>query len=565
MYSNLFEFIKSLIEKNGIARGAIYCRVSTDADDQLNSLENQKAFWEDWCQNNNVTLIKLYSDEGITGTNTKKRDDFNNMIKDSKSNEFDLILTKEVSRFARNTVDTLSHTRKLKTLEIGVFFLLDNIFTLDGDGELRLALMATLAQEESRKTSERVKFGHKRAMKDGKVYGANRVLGYDIIDAKLIINDKEAEIVRKIFRWFLEGKSLHAIARELNGSNIQGKLGGGFIHSSVKRILSNEKYVGDLIQQKYYTEDYLSHKQQKNNGKKEFIIIQNHHEPIISREIWDQTQIKLNHNIEKRKEHIGYSENVWVGKLFCGYCGGKYRRKKIPTKDGDFRLVFMCQNNHEKGKVGCENGKYIRQEVLEDIFMTALKELSSDDSNKEIIDMLIKNIEKNLKLNNSQKIVENLYSQLSKIESKQAKLLDLFMDEDSNLTKEIYNLKNSELINQKNDILNQINIHEKSSIFLKDKRQKLEQFYDIFSNKIDLSHFNESLVIKFIDRIIITKNIVKLFLLFNNFEKEIDISNYPKRFNNRNHCTIMGISYNPLMLGIMGIRDFDIYKVEILF
>ncbi len=563
MYSNLFEFIKSLIERNGIARAVAYCRVSTDADDQLNSLENQKAFWEDWCQNNNVTLVKLYSDEGITGTNTKKRDDFNNMIKNSKSNEYDLILTKEVSRFARNTVDTLSHTRKLKTFEIGVFFLLDNIFTLDGDGELRLALMATLAQEESRKTSERVKFGHKRAMKDGKVYGANRVLGYDIIDAKLIVNDKEAEIVRNIFNWFLEGKSLHAIARELNGLNIQGKLGGEFIHSSVKRILSNEKYVGDLIQQKYYTEDYLSHKQQKNNGKKEFIVIKDHHQPIISRQIWDEIQIKLNQNIEKRKEHIGYSENVWVGKLFCGYCGGKYRRKKIPTKDGDFRLVFMCQNNHERGKAGCENGKYIRQEVLEDIFMTALRELSNDHSNKEFIEILIKNLEKSLDLDNSKKILEDLYSQLNKIEVKQTKLLDLFMDEDSNLTKETYNLKNGDLLKQKDKFMNQINIYEKSSLFLKDKRQKLEQFYNVIPSINELTVFNETWVREYITQVIITKNSLKLFLLDGEIEKEIDISNYPKRFNSRNYCSIMGISYNPLIQGIVGIRDFDIYKVEL--
>ena len=195
---------------------AAYCRVSTDKDDQINSFESQKGYFERQINlNPDWELTEIYADEGLTGTSTKKRKAFNKMIADAHLGKFNLILTKEVSRFARNTVDTLQYTRELKALNIGVRFLLDNIYTLDADAELRLTIMASLAQEESRKTSERVKWGQKRQMEKGVVFGRD-MLGYDVINGVMHINEEGAEIVKLIFHKFVfEKKGCCTIAREL--------------------------------------------------------------------------------------------------------------------------------------------------------------------------------------------------------------------------------------------------------------------------------------------------------------------------------------------------------------
>ena len=224
-------------------RVAAYCRVSTDKDDQRNSLESQKSFFENYIRSNpDWELVKIYPDEGITGTSTKKRVQFNTMISDAKRGKIDRIITKEVSRFARNTIDTLQYTRELKELCIGVIFINYNINTLYSDGEIRLTIMASIAQEESRKTSERVKWGQKRRMEKGVVFGRN-ILGYHLEKGVLTINEEEAKLVRHIFNKYLEGKGLHVIGRELREEGYKTKTGNSeCTNKSVRTILQNEKY-----------------------------------------------------------------------------------------------------------------------------------------------------------------------------------------------------------------------------------------------------------------------------------------------------------------------------------
>ena len=207
---------------NDIKRVAAYCRVSTDSLDQANSLESQQRYFNDYIKRNPLwELSKIYVDEGISGTSTKKRNAFNQMIEDAKRGNFDIIITKEISRFARNTLDSIGYTRELKRLGIGVIFMNDNINTLDPDAELRLTIMSSIAQEESRKTSERVKWGQRRMMEQGKVFGRD-MLGYDVRDGKLIINEEGAKTVRLIFHKFLvEGKCTHLIAKELQEEGIR--------------------------------------------------------------------------------------------------------------------------------------------------------------------------------------------------------------------------------------------------------------------------------------------------------------------------------------------------------
>ncbi|MBR5187669.1 MAG: recombinase family protein, partial [Clostridia bacterium] len=255
-----------------LKRVAAYCRVSTDKTDQKNSFEAQKEYFMRYIQNHaEWILYEIYTDEGITGTNTKKRKGFLKMLEDAETRCFDLLITKEISRFARNLLDSVYYTRMLKRFGIGVLFLNDNIFTLDGDAELRLAILASIAQEESRRTSERVKWGQKQRMEKGVVFGRS-MLGYDVKDGKMTVNLEGAEIVRKIFYQFAEENfSISQIARNLDAEGILPMHAKNWNPSVILRILKNEKYKGDLKQKKTYTPDYLSHEKKINRGEEAFV------------------------------------------------------------------------------------------------------------------------------------------------------------------------------------------------------------------------------------------------------------------------------------------------------
>ena len=266
-------------------RVAAYCRISTDHEDQANSFESQQRYFRQYIERNpDWELYEIFADEGISGTNTKKRSEFKRMIACAKEGDFDLIITKEISRFARNTLDSIYYTRDLKKHGVGVIFMNDNINTLDGDAELRLAIMSSIAQEESRKTSERVKWGQKRQMEKGVVFGRS-MLGYDVKDGKMTVNEGGAKIVRLIFHKFAnENKGTHVIARELREAGITPMRVKEWSNTVILRVIRNEKYCGDLVQKKTFTPDFLSHEKKYNRGEEEFVIIKDHHDPIVSRE-----------------------------------------------------------------------------------------------------------------------------------------------------------------------------------------------------------------------------------------------------------------------------------------
>lgn len=275
-------------------RAAAYGRVSTEKEDQANSLNSQRNYFTEYIhQHEGWELTGIYYDEGISGTQTANRKGFNRMIRDAMAGKIDLILTKEVSRFARNTVDTLSYIRKLKAKGVRVIFTIDNIDTMDGDGELRLSIMATLAQDESRKISERVKWGQKRRMEQGVVFGRD-LLGYTVKAGRLYVNEEEAEVVRAIFHKYTnEQKGTYVIARELMEEGIQPKRGDTWSNTMILKVLKNEKYAGDLCQKKTITPDFLSHRKKKNEGEEEMVYLKEHHISIIDRELWDRTQREL--------------------------------------------------------------------------------------------------------------------------------------------------------------------------------------------------------------------------------------------------------------------------------
>ena len=399
--------------KENKKRVAAYARVSTDDEDQLHSLSAQRAFFSEYIsKQEDWELVEVYYDEGITGTSTKKRDGFNKMIADCEKGKIDTILTKEVSRFARNTVDTLSFTRHLKELKINVIFMNDGIDTNDKDGELRLTIMASIAQEESRKTSERVKWGMRRQMEQGFVYGYSHLLGYRITDDKLEIIPEEAEIVRKIFhKYVFEGKGSSTISNELNAEGYTSARGAIFRQDSVVRILKNEKYCGDLVQWKRCLTDFLSKKVIWNDGADPdhpLIKQKEHHEPIISREVFEAAQELLKKRGQKARDGRKYSQHYWhSSRVYYGKCGSAFGitgSKKLKNR------CLRCINRSKYGtvrkmnvngvEVGCDNSfitekiintcmkyvlEYVREE-REDISEELLSDRNSIRSNAVAID-----------------------------------------------------------------------------------------------------------------------------------------------------------------------------------
>lgn len=361
-------------------RVASYCRVSTDQEDQVNSFESQQRYFQEYiAANPDWELYAIYADEGISGTSTKRRTQFHQMIHDAHAGKFQLILTKEVSRFSRNIVDTLSYTRELKRIGVAVEFVTDHINTMDSDGELRLSIMATLAQDESRRTSNRVVWGQTRQMEKGVVFGRS-MLGYDVVDGKLILEPNGAELVRLIFRKYaVEQVGTSEIARFLTREGYHTYRGSKWNAHAILKILKNEKYVGDLVQKKTYTPDYLTHEKRANHGQVPLICIENHHEPIISRDIWNLAQARMQQNNKHRTGQNGHSNRyVFSGKIECALCGASFVGRVRTLKDGTKVRRWSCGTVVHEGKAGCKIGRLVRDDDAMHMLETAIKSLPLD-------------------------------------------------------------------------------------------------------------------------------------------------------------------------------------------
>lgn len=356
-------------------RVASYCRVSTDKDDQANSFESQQRYFREYIERHpDWELYEVYADEGITGTSTKKRTQFNRMINDAYEGKFSLIITKEVSRFSRNILDTISYTRELKAIGVAVQFVIDGINTMNPDAEMYLSIMASLAQEESRKTSSRVVWGQTRQMERGVVFGRS-LLGYDVKEGKISVNPEGAELVRLIFhKYAIEQVSTTQIARFLTQEGYCTYRGStSWKSNTLIKILNNEKYVGDLVQRKSYTPDFLTHEKRRNAGQVPLITICDHHEPIISREVWNLTQERLRKNNKHKNGITGHSNRyVFSGKIRCGVCGASFAARYKTLKDGSKSRRWCC------GTAGCDIGKLVRDDDAMHMLKAAIRNLSID-------------------------------------------------------------------------------------------------------------------------------------------------------------------------------------------
>ena len=419
-------------------RIAAYCRVSTDNEDQANSFESQQRYFREYIERNpEWELYGIFADEGISGTNTKKRKEFNRMITCAKNGDFDLIITKEISRFARNTLDSIYYTRELKKYGVGVIFMNDNINTLDSDAELRLTIMSSIAQEESRKTSERVKWGQRRRMEQGVVFGRS-MLGYDVRDGKMYINEAGAKVVRRIFHKFVcEGKGTHVIARELREEGIEPMYVKEWQNTVILRVIRNEKYCGDLVQKKTYTPDFLSHEKKYNRGEEEFVIIKDHHEPIISRELFEEANRILDERSLSQEGKAKYSNRYpFSGKIKCGCCGSSYVARYKTRKDKSRYKAWRCYEAVKYGsphtdkagnQVGCR-GLSIRNEDAVHIMSLVTKSLKYDKD--KITKNLISVIKTIVAMDTTGTDIEKMKAQIGIMEEKREKLLDIYISEE---------------------------------------------------------------------------------------------------------------------------------------
>lgn len=430
---------------------AAYCRVSTDSDEQASSYEVQVEHYTQFIQKNpEWELAGIFADDGISGCNTKKRSEFNRMIEDCMAGKIDMIITKSISRFARNTLDCLKYIRELKEKNIPVFFEKENINTMDSKGEVLLTIMASLAQQESQSLSQNIKLGLQYRYQNGEVQvNHNRFLGYTKDEeGHLIIEPTEAEVVKRIFREYLEGGSLLQIARGLEADGILTAAGKAkWRPTTLQKILRNEKYIGDALLQKTYTVDFLNKKRVQNNGIVPQYYVENSHEPIIPRDLYMQVQEEMVrranlHSGAKRKKRVYSSKYALSSIVYCPKCGDIYRRIAWNNR-GKHSTVWRCCTRVEHGPGKC-NAPTIQESDLQaavvkainralgnrDSMMTALQEnieaviRQEDETSAAGINAKLEELQKELlKLANSKKDYNSVADEIDRLRELKQKAL----------------------------------------------------------------------------------------------------------------------------------------------
>ena len=351
-------------------RVTYYARVSSESDEQLNSLGNQIKYYEDLIRRSGAwTFVPGYIDEGISGISTKHRENFNHMIDDAARGKFDLVITKEISRFARNTLDSIRYTRELLANGVGVFFQNDNINTLDEDSELRLSIMSSIAQDELRKLSSRVKFGHQQAIKSNVVLGNSRIFGYKKDNKRLVIDEEQAPMVRELFELYATDrysmKQLEQLFWDKGYRNLNGKK---IAHSTMSNMIANPKYKGYYVGNKVKVVDMFT-KKQKFLPPEEWVMFKDETgeivPAIVSEELWEQANTVLRRRSEDVKNRRGICNhaNLLTGKLYCGHCGEPYYRRESKDKEGNVNSRWVCSGKITNGRDSCPSFAIYESEI----------------------------------------------------------------------------------------------------------------------------------------------------------------------------------------------------------
>lgn len=463
---------------------AAYCRVSTKQEEQLNNYDVQRKYYEEkillepkW------KLVGIYADKGITGTSMKKRDEFNKMIRKCKSGKIDMIITKSISRFARNTLDCIKTTRKLRELGVDVYFEEQNIHSIEPSSEFYISIYGSIAQSESENISANVKWGKAQSAKEGKVqFQYKRFLGYTKgEDGNPKIVEKEAEIIRQIYNRYLAGDSFQGIKKYLEGQSILSPTGSKTWHyTTIRSILTNEKYKGDAIINKTYIDNCINKKIKTNNGERTKYYVENNHPAIIDSNIYDKVQEEIARRNSKKKviedgktDISKYSSKYALTELLiCGECGTPYRR--CTWTAGGKRVVWRCINRIKYGKRYCHNSPTLKEDDLQEAIMKSVIKMSKQ--NNKLLNTLKSHIQTALKREISDNNILDIQIKIAEIDTEFKKMISQVSEDNADNFDEEYL---SKLMEEKQKLTKQLeNIH-KSNIKQKNEEIRFEQIYTI--------------------------------------------------------------------------------------
>lgn len=403
-----------------------YCRVSSEKEMQLNSFEAQVNYYTEYInQHEDWELVKIYADEGITGTNTKRRSGLKDMLRDCRNKKLDLIICKSISRMGRNTADLLKIVRETRELGVDIFFENENIHTLGSGGEFLITVFASLAQDTSRQISENVVWGQDKAMRKGTIFGNGSIMGYDLVDKKLVINQEQAKTVTRVFDLFLDGYGIRTIAKQLEAEGHKTATGKNKWNPvSIRAMLDNEKYCGHLLLGKSYTQDYLTHKRIKNRGEKVKYLFTSDDNgescvpPIISVEKFQAAQKELERrrniadpNVDEHRSRYS-SRHALSGKIKCGKCGATFRRCVWNRGKPYERIAWSCTTYMERGKAHCDNTS-VPQDIIYEAMTLILQGLKQDE--KSVMDNFMKSAEEVINNTGYESEMLDVQSQLNQL------------------------------------------------------------------------------------------------------------------------------------------------------
>lgn len=551
----------------------VYARVSTEHEAQLSALENQKDWYKPiLAQHPEWEVVRMYVDEGVTGTSAKKRPQFMQMIEDSDNGEFDLILTREVSRFARNTIDTLQYTRQLKAKGVEVFFINDNIKTFDGDGELRLTIMATLAQDESRKTSIRVKSGQQTSMENGVFYGNGNILGYDRVGKDMVINPEQAKTVRMIYDWYLDGVGIRAIQFKLEQVGRLTSLGKTNWHmANISKILKNSFYCGIITYHKQWTPDFLEQKKINNIGDIEFTKVRGTHEPIVTEEEFERVQkIMQSRQRENPKCNAGkrrvFGEkqplDVWTELLECE-CGHRFNRKVWHRTTNDVQYGYQCYSSIRSGTIKTRQNKGLSiegictvpmiagwklQMMAKFIFREYLKHTDKVLALAE--SMLDKHIDDEKPADDNDKVIKQKQDERDKLNKRLHNLIE--MRADGEITREVFKMKQEEIekrLKEIDDELKQLNPERQDEVeeaTHKEKITVLRYYLEQSVNPSDSEDISEDVIRAFVRKIVVHTDGFDWYLRFDTDDDPKGLTVEGKRQNSAKISSLCSLQHRRL-------------------
>ena len=498
-------------------RVAAYCRVSTDSEEQLTSYETQKRVYTDMINSNNEwTLAGIYADEGISGTQAKKRTEFKKMIDDCLDGKIDYIITKSVSRFARNTVDCLEYVRTLKARGIGIIFEEQNIDTLKCDSELYLVIYAGFAQSESESMSKNITWTFRKKFAEGKVpFNYSKLVGYRKgADGKPEIIPEEAEIIRNIFDMFLAGATAGEIADKLLADGIRSKCGKQkWSVSTIQRILRNEKYCGDAILQKTVTVDCISKTVKKNTGEAPMYYVRNNHPPIVTREVFNKAQEELarrgslapvssNKSVTSKGK---YSRYALTNLVYCDECGAKYRRVTWANKYGK-KIVWRCVNRIENGTKYCKHSPSIAEEELKSAVVQEINELCQNSPDK-YLELLNTTLYDAIGLNEGRTEIDLLTVRIEAINQQILDLMNESLESGSDLFSDGRESEFAELSAEIDQLSKRIEAIKETAIRDESSVERVKELQaELLKHRGGISEYDESVARSLVDRVVIHQN-----------------------------------------------------------